>query len=162
GDLDPGGGSRGSDGSDGSRGSRGSDGSDDSDDRSQDAAATRRGPAAGRGGATALADSRCVALLLMLVTVGSLAASPVTNLVSRRIEASADRFSLELTRDPADFAAMQRRLAVSNVSDLRPRWYRTALYQSHPDPAWRIAMARAWAEQHDLPGPQPVGRPLPR
>ena len=50
---------------------------------------------------------------------------------------------------------MQRRLALSNISDLRPRWYRTVLFATHPSPPWRIAVARAWAKQHHLPGPPP-------
>jgi STE24 endopeptidase len=119
----------------------------------------RSEPAAGaRPSRAAAGDPRVVALLLALVTAGTYLTAPASTLVSRRIEARADVHSLELTRDPAGFAAMQRRLAASNISDLRPRWYRTALFATHPAPPWRIAMARVWARQHGLPGPPPVGR----
>lgn len=109
-----------------------------------------------RSGATDLGDPRAVALLLALLAVGGYLAAPATNLVSRRIEASADVHALQLTRDPVTFAAMQRQLAVANISDLQPRWYRELLYETHPSPPWRVALARAWAQQHGVPGPTPV------
>ncbi|MGN6612815.1 MAG: M48 family metalloprotease [Angustibacter sp.] len=101
-------------------------------------------------------DPRAVALLLAVLAVAGYLAAPVTNLVSRRIEASADVHALQLTRDPVTFAQMQRQLAVANISDLQPRWYRELLYATHPSPPWRVALARAWAEQHGAPTPPPV------
>lgn len=109
-----------------------------------------------RSGATGVGDPRAVALLLAVVAVGGYLAAPASNLVSRRIEASADVHALQLTRDPVAFAAMQRQLAVANLSDLQPRWYRVLLYETHPAPAWRVALARAWAEQHGVPAPAPL------
>ncbi|MGN6300489.1 MAG: M48 family metalloprotease [Angustibacter sp.] len=109
-----------------------------------------------RSGARGVGDPRSVALLLALLSVAGYLAAPATNLVSRRIEASADVHALQLTRDPVTFAAMQRRLALANISDLQPRWYRELLYETHPSPPWRVALARAWAEQHGVPGPPPV------
>jgi STE24 endopeptidase len=106
------------------------------------------------------ADPRALALVLAIASVSGFLAAPASTLVSRRIEAHADLHALRLTADPADFADMQRRLAVTNISDLQPRWYRTALFGSHPDSAWRIAMARAFAQQRGLPVPAPV-RPGP-
>jgi STE24 endopeptidase len=110
----------------------------------------RRSDVAGAG------DPAVVALVLALTTVATLAVAPASTLVSRRIEARADVHSLELTRDVQGFASMQRRLAVTNLSDLRPGWWRAALFSTHPSAPWRIAMARAWAQQHGLPGPGPV------
>jgi STE24 endopeptidase len=104
-------------------------------------------------GARGASDPAVVALVLALVTVGSLASAPASTLVSRRIEARADVHALELTRDVQGFAQMQRRLAVTNLSDLQPAWWRTAVFSTHPSAPWRIAMARAWAGQHGLPGP---------
>ena len=54
-----------------------------------------------------MADPRRTALLLALIVAGTTLASPVQNLVSRRIEARADYHSLHLTNDPKDFVAMQ-------------------------------------------------------
>ncbi|HEX3003779.1 MAG TPA: M48 family metalloprotease [Angustibacter sp.] len=109
-----------------------------------------------RAGAAGPGDPRAVALLLALLAGGSYLAAPATNLVSRRIEASADVHALQLTRDPVTFAAMQRQLAVANLSDLQPRWYRQLLYATHPSPPWRVALARAWAREHGVPGPAPL------
>ena len=109
--------------------------------------------AAGVSGAS---DPAVVALVLALVAVGSLASAPASTLVSRRIEARADVHALDLTQDVRGFAQMQRRLAVTNLSDLQPAWWRTALFSTHPSAPWRVAMARAWAQQHGLPGPEAV------
>ncbi len=45
----------------------------------------------------------------------------IGNQLSRRIEASADQFALQLTDDPAALIDLQRRLAIANVSDPDPR-----------------------------------------
>lgn len=101
-------------------------------------------------------DPGVLALVVALVAVASLAVAPASNVVSRRVEARADVHSLQLTRDVQGFAMMQRRLAVTNITDLQPRWWRTQFFATHPSPPWRVAMARAWAVQHGLPGPTPV------
>ena len=90
------------------------------------------------------------------MTVTGYLTAPVSTLVSRRVEARADVHSLTLTRDPVEFAAMQRRLALSNITDLQPRWYVTVLFGTHPAPPWRIAMARTWAAIRHLPEPPPA------
>lgn len=112
-------------------------------------------------GVRGAADPAVVALALALATVGSLVSAPASTLVSRRIEARADVHALDLTRDVQGFASMQRRLAVTNLSDLQPAWWRTAFFSTHPSASWRIAMARAWAQQHGLPGPTPVPQAVP-
>jgi STE24 endopeptidase len=112
-----------------------------------------------RAGVRGVGDPRSVAFLLATLAVGGWLAAPAVNLVSRRIEARADVHSLELTRDPATFASMQRGLALTNISDIDPRWYREALFETHPSPAWRVALARAWAHEHGLPEPHPVVAP---
>lgn len=106
-----------------------------------------------RGGVTGIADPRSLALLLAVFTVASLAVSPITQLVSRRIEARADVHSLELTRDPAGFVAMQRQLAVTNLSELEPNPIVYALFASHPTAPQRIAVARDWARLHRVAVP---------
>jgi STE24 endopeptidase len=100
-----------------------------------------------------IADPRSAATVLALVAVGTTVASPVQNLVSRRIETRADVHSLNLTEDPETFARMQHRLSVTNLSGLEPSSWRFVMFASHPTPPQRLAVARAWAEQHgtDLP-----------
>ena len=88
------------------------------------------------------------ALLLAVVATAPWLGAPVTNLVSRHLEARADGHSLDLTRDVPAFERMQHDLAVTNLSRLEPTWWQTALFATHPDPAWRIAQARAWDRLH--------------
>lgn len=112
-----------------------------------------------RAGVNGVGDPRSVAFLLAVLAVGGWLAAPAANLVSRRIEARADVHSLELTHDPTTFANMQRGLAVANISDIAPRWYRELLFETHPSPAWRVALGRAWADENGLPEPPPVHAP---
>jgi STE24 endopeptidase len=101
------------------------------------------------------ADARGVALLLALVALISFATGPAESLLSRRIEARADLHSLNLTREPAEFVAMQRRLAITNLSDLDPAPLVFGLFSTHPTAPQRIALARSWARLHHLPVPPP-------
>ena len=88
-------------------------------------------------------DPVAVALLLALMTIGSLAASPIENTISRAIEARADRASLAATGDYRDFIAMQRELAVHSLADPTPPAWSQFWFGSHPTALQRIGMARA-------------------
>jgi STE24 endopeptidase len=99
------------------------------------------------------ADPRRVPLLLALYVVVGFAVSPLTNVVSRHVEARADAHSLALTRDPATFVQAQKNLALSGLDDLKPSPVLYALFFTHPTPSQRIAMARDWARQHGVPEP---------
>ena len=91
-----------------------------------------------------VAMARAAAFAVAVAVTLPYVAAPVTNLVSRRVEAAADVHALTLTRDAAGFVRMQRGLATANLSLLEPTWWQTALFATHPDPVWRIALARAW------------------
>jgi STE24 endopeptidase len=97
-----------------------------------------------RVGADGPGDPRVLPLVLFLMAVGTLIATPVQNGVSRHVEARADVHALDLTRDPDAFAAMQRDLAGSNLNDPDPpaawQWF----FGSHPTVAQRLAMAADW------------------
>jgi STE24 endopeptidase len=95
-----------------------------------------------------IADPRRTAVLVALIVAGTTLASPVQNLVSRKIEARADYHSLRLTNDPQDFVAMQHDLAVRNISGLDPSPWRYWMFASHPTAPERIAMGRAWAAEN--------------
>jgi len=73
--------------------------------------------------------------------------------MSRRIEARADVHSLDLTRDPTTFVASERRLAITNLSDLDPAPLVYGLFATHPTSPERIALARAWAAAHGVATP---------
>ena len=81
-----------------------------------------------------------VALAAVLV---STPISMISNQLSRTVEARADAYSLELTDDPASLIAMQRRLAIRNLSDPAPPAWVTFLLSTHPPAAERIARAEA-------------------
>lgn len=48
---------------------------------------------------------------------------------------------------------MQKRLSLTNISDLSPDAVEYVLYASHPSGPERIAAARAWAELNGVPAP---------
>ena len=107
-------------------------------------------------GVSGIGDGRVVALLLALIAVTSLLTTPLQSWASRRIEARADVHALELTRDPTTFTQMQRRLALASKADLTPNPISSALFGTHPTTAQRMATARAWAMNNDVPVPPPL------
>lgn len=111
------------------------------------------GPPPTPGAGRAPVDPASVALVLALVTVLVTLTTPVQLLVSRRIEARADVHSLDLTRDPATMAAMQRQISLSNLGELDPDPTFYALITTHPVGPERIALARTWARLHGVAEP---------
>ena len=73
--------------------------------------------------------------------VASLVLGTVGNQLSRKVEASADSFALELTHDPKAFIELQRRLTVSNLGDPSPPGLVHWLLGSHPTAVERIGAA---------------------
>ncbi|HET6909808.1 MAG TPA: M48 family metallopeptidase [Mycobacteriales bacterium] len=102
---------------------------------------------------SAVADPRRVPLLLALYVVVGFAVSPLTNVISRHIEARADAHALQLTADPVDYVRAQKQLALAGLDDLEPSPVLYALFFNHPSPPQRIAMARDWARQHGVAEP---------
>jgi STE24 endopeptidase len=84
-----------------------------------------------------------IALAIALVSLGL---GCVSNALSRRVEASADSFSLELTRDPNDFIRFQRRIAIQNVADPDPPEWLHVLFDTHPTTLERIGAGVAFRE----------------
>ncbi|MFI7418110.1 M48 family metallopeptidase [Nonomuraea sp. NPDC049684] len=111
------------------------------------------GPLRRRTGIASVADPRAVGVLMGLMTLASLVSDPAQNLITRHVEARADVHALDLTRDPATFVAMQKRLAITNISDLSPDAVEYVLYASHPSSPERIALARSWARLNGVPEP---------
>ncbi len=98
-------------------------------------------------GVDSIDQPRAFPLLLALVTVAGLVATPAQALISRRIEARADQHALALTKDPGAFVAMQRRLAGVNLADPDPPRLGYLYSASHPSTVERIAAARAYARK---------------
>lgn len=96
-----------------------------------------------------VARARSVPLLIATYTIVGFAVSPLTNLISRHVEARADAHALDLTRDPTTFIQAQRDLAISGLDDLRPSSVLYVLFFTHPSTPERIAMALDWERQHE-------------
>jgi Zn-dependent protease with chaperone function len=102
------------------------------------ALAERLGP---RGGLRTPAGLPAIALAIALVSLGAGCAS---NVLSRKVEASADSFALELTHDSKDFIGFQRRISVQNVGDPDPPGWYQALFGTHPTTIDRIGAGVAF------------------
>jgi STE24 endopeptidase len=112
-----------------------------------------------RSGAGGAGDPAVVALLVTLTSYGAFLVMPVENLVSRHIEARADVHSLDLTHDPAGVVDLERRLAITNLSQLQPNRWLYAWFGSHPTTVDRIESAREWARVNGVPVPPPSVSP---
>ena len=78
----------------------------------------------------------------------SLVVGSASNVLSRRVEASADAFALRATQDPAAFIELERRLAVTNVSEPDPPGILQSLFGTHPTTRERIGIGEAWARRN--------------
>jgi len=96
----------------------------------------RRGE--GRAGPAVLP---ALALSLGLVSFGLTAAG---NAMSRPVEARADAFALELTRDPKAFIELERDLALRNLADPEPPAALHLLFGTHPTTVERIGFGEAF------------------
>jgi Zn-dependent protease with chaperone function len=91
-------------------------------------------------------DPRVVPFLLFAGSVLQLVVMPFGAALSRRWEREADRFSLELIRDPEAYAEAHRSLARANLADLDPPRALYLLMFSHPTPPERLATLASWAK----------------
>jgi STE24 endopeptidase len=85
-----------------------------------------------------------VPLALLLVAIFQLATAPLTNHISRRMEAEADWKALEATRDPAALEGLMQGFSEQGLGDPDPPTWVQLMVGTHPALADRIAMARAW------------------
>jgi STE24 endopeptidase len=83
-------------------------------------------------------------LLLLAAGAVSLVMVPVSHAMSRAFERSADRFALDLTRNPAAFVSAMRRLGAQNLAEEHPSRIVQWLFYSHPPIRDRIAAAQAF------------------
>ncbi|GAA2159012.1 STE24 endopeptidase [Humibacillus xanthopallidus] len=101
-----------------------------------------------RAGVDSIASPRAIGLVLALGALAGLVTGPLQSLVSRRVEVRADQHALRLTGDPAEFAAMQLRLATVNIADVDPPRIEYLLFATHPDTVERLAAAKEAAGAH--------------
>jgi STE24 endopeptidase len=84
--------------------------------------------------------------LALVLGVTVFAIGTVSNQLSRKVEAHADTFALELTDDPRALVEVQRDLAIRNVADPDPPGWVEFLFGTHPSAVQRIGAAKAWEE----------------
>jgi STE24 endopeptidase len=82
-----------------------------------------------------------LALAIALVSFGG---TVISNQLSKRVEASADAFSLDTAGQPREFIGLERRLAITNVSDPSPPGWVRWLFGTHPTTMQRIGMGLAY------------------
>jgi len=83
-------------------------------------------------------------LLLLAAGAVPLVMLPVANAMSRGFERSADRFALDLTRNPAAFISAMRRLGAQNLAEDHPSRLVQWLFYSHPPVRERIEAAQTF------------------
>lgn len=96
-----------------------------------------------------LASLKAIPLVVLLASAGELAMAPVSNAISRYMEHEADRFAIELTRDPAAFSKAFLTLQKENLSVPFPGWVYRTWRATHPPIGERIEFAngyRPWLE----------------
>lgn len=89
-------------------------------------------------GAEGIGDVRALPVLILFTIGATFLAMPFENAISRRHEATADRIAVTLTGDSATATRVFRRLAFSNISDLRPPGIAVWLFFTHPPTPDRI------------------------
>jgi STE24 endopeptidase len=82
--------------------------------------------------------------IALAVALTGLGLGIASNALSRPVEARADSFALELTRDPTDFVKFERRIAIRNISDPDPPSLFHVLFGTHPTDKERIGMGEAF------------------
>jgi STE24 endopeptidase len=83
--------------------------------------------------------------LALSVTAIAFLLTCVSNQLSRRVEARADSFALQLTHETEAFISFQRRIAIQNVSDPDPWGWSSFLLGTHPTTIDRIGAGVAEA-----------------
>jgi STE24 endopeptidase len=85
-------------------------------------------------------------LIMALVAVFSLATLPVSNTITRTVEAQADAFGLNAAREPDGFATVT--LKLSNYRKLDPSPWEEFVFYDHPSGRSRIFRAMTWKAEH--------------
>lgn len=98
-----------------------------------------------RAGPGHLADAQTLPALALSLALVFPAITTVSNQLSRRVEARADTFALQLTDAPKAFIAFERRITVRNVSEPDPPRLGRWLFGTHPTTLDRIGAGEAWA-----------------
>jgi STE24 endopeptidase len=97
-----------------------------------------------RLGFQSVGDVASLPLLMLLMSLMLLVASPALNTFSRMNEHQSDIFGLEITRDNKGAAEAFVRLAQGNLGNPRPHWFLHMMRGTHPTLAERIEFANTY------------------
>lgn len=89
-------------------------------------------------------DPAGLPLLLLVAGVCSVLLTPLSNALSRSHERRADRYALDMTRQPDAFISAMRRLGQQNLAEEFPSTLVRWLFYSHPPIRERVEAARSW------------------
>jgi STE24 endopeptidase len=104
-----------------------------------------------QGGLRGATDIATLPVFFFVATVVGQLFSLITNANTRAAEYAADKFALEITKNPIAFEAAFRSLAKENLSDPNPPAWVEFWLHDHPTIEKRIAAARAWAASKGIP-----------
>ncbi|MGH2986681.1 MAG: M48 family metalloprotease, partial [Solirubrobacterales bacterium] len=108
-----------------------------------------------RAGADPAAPAAIPAYLFAL-SLAALVLNVPGDQLSRKVEASADHFALELTGEPEALIDLQRRLARTNLTDPDPPGLYSALFSTHPPTVERIGAALAYERERAEAAAPPI------
>lgn len=83
-----------------------------------------------------------IAMLAAAAVLAMAVSQPAANAFSRKVEARADAFALQLTADPNAAIELEQRLTVNNIGRPEPPVIRHFIFGTHPTPMERIGVAR--------------------
>jgi STE24 endopeptidase len=101
-----------------------------------------------RGG---MARPEAVPLSLLVLTVLSLLALPLENVITRHMEAEADWSAIELTEDPEAAKGLFQGFTRTALADPSPPTWAYVLLENHPTIVQRVGLAEEWEEEQGEP-----------
>lgn len=106
-----------------------------------------------------LADPASLPVLVGVLSVLSLLATPLTNTLIRVDESEADAFGLDAAREPDGFAAAAMKL--SAYRKIEPGALEEMLFFDHPSGKTRVRMSMQWKKDHVPNAVEVVPPPMP-
>ena len=86
-------------------------------------------------------DVAALPLFAVALALVGMAAMPLANYLTRRMERAADRYAIRVTGKPQAFRSVILKLAGQNLAEAEPPAWVRVLFQSHPSIAERVASA---------------------